>query len=216
LTISYDEDYSKTSSFFGDDPEATLVRFLDRLDPSLPVLDIGAGQGRNALFAAGKGYKVDALEPSRKGAGQIMRHATGRNLKLNVIQKGFADHLPEDLPYGGIFVFGLFPDVPWPIIHAVIRKIRSWTAPGSLVWCTGFTTEDPAFPGVSESWQHIGPNSYQAPDGRVRTYLEQDQILSLFESHFVLHHWEGLGPEHRHGDGAPERHGKFEVVLKSP
>ena len=29
----------------------------------------------------------------------------------------------------------------------------------------------------------------------------------------AVHLWEGLGPEHRHGDGSPERHGKVEAVL---
>jgi hypothetical protein len=29
-----------------------------------------------------------------------------------------------------------------------------------------------------------------------------------------LHHWEGMGPEHRHGDSPMERHAMTEVVFQ--
>ncbi len=36
----------------------------------------------------------------------------------------------------------------------------------------------------------------------------------LFVKLEVVHTWEGLGQEHRHGDGPTERHGLAEAVLR--
>ncbi len=44
----FDSAYADTRDLFGGGPESTLVRFADMLDPERPVLDIGAGQGRNS------------------------------------------------------------------------------------------------------------------------------------------------------------------------
>jgi hypothetical protein len=95
----------------------------------------------------------------------------------------------------------------------LVDKVDRWSRPGTLVWITGFTTKDPAYPHLRATWTTVEANSFESPEGRVRAYLEPGQVLELFAQYSVLHHWEGLGPEHRHGDGPPERHGKFEAVL---
>ena len=50
----FNEAYARVDGLFGGEPERTLVRFADRLDRRRPVLDVGCGQGRNALWLAGQ------------------------------------------------------------------------------------------------------------------------------------------------------------------
>ena len=62
-------------------------------------------------------------------------------------------------------------------------------------------------------------NSFRVEGKGWRSLLEPGEIATLFEEHLppaseVLHHWEGFGPEHRHGDGPLERHGMAELVLR--
>ena len=44
--------------------------------------------------------------------------------------------------------------------------------------------------------------------------IEPGELVQLFPGFSVLHSWEGLGPEHRHGDGPVERHGRAEAILR--
>lgn len=211
--MNYDKQYAEVDALFGTEPEATLEPHLTHLPPGLPVLDIGAGQGRNALFLAGRGISVHALEPSRVAAQSISRSATKSDVPLKLFTESFERFTPPVELYGGVLTFGIWPDIPWPAIHRLVEVINRWTDPGSLVWATGFTVDDPAYHAHKAAWATIGPHSYQNSEGGVRTYFEPGQMLELFPGYQALHHWEGLGPEHRHGNDPPERHGRFEAVL---
>ncbi|RLE19843.1 MAG: hypothetical protein DRJ61_02040 [Acidobacteria bacterium] len=212
--MDYDEQYSEVEALFGTSPERSLERFSGRLKRGSTVLDIGAGQGRNALFLARRGITVHALEPSGVAAAELVRTAEAEALNIEVFPTTFESFAPPVETYAGILIFGLMPDLGRDAIHTLVVKIDRWGDPGTLVWLTGFTTEDPAYPYHRTSWTTVGPNSFLSPAGRIRTYLEPGEILHLFEELSPLHHWEGQGPEHRHGNGPIEHHGLFEVVLR--
>jgi tellurite methyltransferase len=222
----YDRTYASTTDVFGAEPEDTLLRFVDQLDPAAPVLDIGAGQGRNTIAVARAGLQVHALDPSRVGLTALEHRAQGESLTVETILGSFEDHATPAGSYGGVLAFGLIPDLTWDAVRRLRERSVAWLAPGGLLFVTGFTTEDPALPRFRADWREIRPNSFADPSGRgagpespgerVRTYLEPDQLLELFAGLDVLLHREGLGPEHRHGDGPPERHGRFEGVFRRP
>src|SRR6202044_4035286 len=52
-----------------------------------PVLDIGAGTGRNALALARRGHPVDAVERTQKFADMIRAEAQGEALGVRIIQR---------------------------------------------------------------------------------------------------------------------------------
>ena len=212
----YDEAYRQTPAFFGDAPDSVLGDFIRILDPSLRVLDVGCGQGRNALFLARRGFGVTAIDPSPVAVGQVDRVASRHGLDVRAQVGGFEEVDLRGAEFGAVMVFGLIPDLPGSQIRPLIGWARSHVAPMGTLWLTGFTTEDPAFRHHREAWSRLSHNSYIGPDGTVRTYLERDEILELVPDHEVVHHWEGLGPEHRHGDGPTERHGRFEVIFRIP
>ncbi|MBO0865925.1 MAG: class I SAM-dependent methyltransferase [Mycobacterium sp.] len=72
---------------FGTQPDARVWALAgEAADPrAYPVLDIGAGTGRNALALARRGHPVDAVEISPKFA-QIMRYQT-ESLDIRVIER---------------------------------------------------------------------------------------------------------------------------------
>lgn len=212
--MTYDDDYSRTESLFGCEPERILVKHLDLLEPHSLVLDVGAGQGRNSIPLSQIGHSVHSLEPSEVAAESLRKISSDQNLSLEVFPESFQTHCPPCTTYAGIMVFGLIPDLDWNSIRVLLEKIRVWSRPGTVLWITGFTVQDPALSFFRRNWQEVEANSFQGPQGQFRTYLSLNQVLSLFPSCTPLFHWEGLGPPHTHGDGNSERHGKFEAVLQ--
>jgi 2-polyprenyl-3-methyl-5-hydroxy-6-metoxy-1,4-benzoquinol methylase len=211
--MSYDESYARVPEFFGAEPDELLVEHGALIGIDLPVLDVGAGQGRNALYVARLGHAVDALQPSATGARQIAETARATGLPVRVLQQGFEDFLHPAHAYGAVLAFGVIPDLTREQVGTFLDRARGWTARGGLLFLTGFTTEDPSLAHWREQNQ-VGAVSFVDGTGRIRTFLEPGEVLRLTRGFTPVFHREGLGPEHRHGDGPPERHGRFEVVLR--
>jgi SAM-dependent methyltransferase len=66
---------------YGAEPNAFLVSVTDAI-PQGPVLCIGEGEGRNALFLASRGYEVEAVDISAVGLAKARALAEERHLTL--------------------------------------------------------------------------------------------------------------------------------------
>ena len=211
---NFDSEYSATPDLFGAEPESSLARFANRLDPSRTLLDVGCGQGRNSLYLARRGLTVDALDPSQVAVEQVGRAAAAHDLPIRTIQGTFQDLGDTGRDYSGIFVFGLIPVLTRLQIGELVRAVDTHLGRGGHLWITAFGTWDPDYPLRAADWVEEDRNSFRSPDGRLRTYLESGELVALFPGLETIHSWEGLGPEHRHGDGPVERHGMAEAVLR--
>ncbi|HYI92190.1 MAG TPA: class I SAM-dependent methyltransferase [Bryobacteraceae bacterium] len=69
---------------FNQHPNAFLVRMTNGLSPG-KALDVGMGQGRNALYLASKGWTVTGFDPSKVGVETARRQAGAKRLALKAI-----------------------------------------------------------------------------------------------------------------------------------
>lgn len=213
---SFDAAYRRSDRYFGDGPEKLLVEYREILDPGRPVLDVGAGQGRNALYLAGAGFEVDAVDPSAEAVRATSEAARREALTMRVVKAGFEELGPQAAgrTYGTICLFGLIPLLTRPQIELLMDKVKEWSDAGTVLFVTAFTDADPSFAGCSAAWRRIARNSFQDRQGVVRTFLAAGEAVALFPGFEILHHREGPGPEHRHGDGPVQRHELVELVLR--
>ena len=75
-------------SLFGIHADARILALCQPLDasPLCPILDFGAGTGRNTLALARLGYSVDAVEITPRFAEAIQRNAEREGLSVRVVQ----------------------------------------------------------------------------------------------------------------------------------
>jgi len=86
MKIPFWEDTYKDDSIstFGIQPNATIDEFQHLFDKSWSVLDVGCGDGKNALYLAGLGYEnVDAFDLSDNAIAKLNRLAVAKNILLN-------------------------------------------------------------------------------------------------------------------------------------
>ncbi len=57
----YDRVYHGENPYWGLSPSSLAVRLAERLTLGVRILDLGSGEGRNALFLAAKGFVVTAV-----------------------------------------------------------------------------------------------------------------------------------------------------------
>lgn len=103
-TVDWDKRYREGFYDGATEPNPLLQRFWNTI-PKGPVVDIAMGNGRNALFLAGKGYKVYGLDRSSEAlkiAGETMA-AKGQGISLLL---GDANDLPfKGGSMAGVMVF---------------------------------------------------------------------------------------------------------------
>lgn len=81
MSSSYDA-YYQIENYFGDAHPA-LISFFQDIQPEGRILDIGCGQGRNALPLARLGYEVTGVDSSRVGISQMLKVAASENLSID-------------------------------------------------------------------------------------------------------------------------------------
>jgi len=116
----WDERYGTDEYVYGVEPNDFLRAEAHRIPPG-PVLCLGEGEGRNAVFLAGLGHQVTAVDLSIEGLRKAERLARQRGVSIETIQADLATfELGRDRWSG---IVEIFAHVPPPIrqrIHAQI------------------------------------------------------------------------------------------------
>ena len=212
--MTYDKTYSETKNVFGIEPEQILNNFVDKIDKTGPILDIGVGQGRNSIFLAKKGFSIDAIDPSQIAIETIINISEKENYNIIAYQNSFDEFVPKYNSYSAILIFGLIQILDWKSINSLISIIDKWVTKGSLIFITAFSKNDASYSKYSEEWNEVEKSSFSDNNGNYRTFLEQNEILNLFKNYSVIYHWEGLGPKHQHGNNSIEQHELITLVVE--
>jgi SAM-dependent methyltransferase len=78
----WDERYSTTEFIYGTEPNSFLKNELDKLNPG-KILLLGEGEGRNAVYAAQNGWKVDAVDFSTKAKEKALQLALENDVQIS-------------------------------------------------------------------------------------------------------------------------------------
>lgn len=98
MAYDYDKLYGETHEALGQ-PTAIFVDFFDQLEQQeAHVLDVGCGQGRDALFIARKGHRVVGVDISPNGIRDLKNAAEKESLAVNGVVADIATYTP-----GGMF-----------------------------------------------------------------------------------------------------------------
>lgn len=126
----WDERYSSSDLAYGEAPNDFLAHMADRLPASGRALDIGAGEGRNALFLASRGLDVLAVDQSEVGMQKARRLATERGLMLRTRAVDLQDFDAEVNSFD--VVSSIFVHLPTALRAAVYARVGAWLKPGGV------------------------------------------------------------------------------------
>ncbi len=135
MNNQWDQRYSTEEFVYGREANSFLAKSLEPLKPGKILLP-GEGEGRNAVYAAGRGWKVDAFDQSSVGAEKAGRLAREKGVQINYKACGL-----EEYPFKkGIYdVVGLvYFHAPGPVRKLLHQKVLEALKPGGLVILEGF------------------------------------------------------------------------------
>ncbi len=124
----WNERYAGDDLVYGQAPNEFIAAMSDRVALTGKALDIGAGEGRNALFWASRGLNVLAIDQSEVGMHKAQRLAAERGLTLRT---RVADLQDLDVEHESIDVISAtFVHLPAALRASLHRRVCSWLRPG--------------------------------------------------------------------------------------
>lgn len=98
--------YSAEEFVYGKQPNDFLKSYIDSA-PQGKILLPGEGEGRNAIYAAQKGWIVDAFDSSKTAMEKALRFAREMNVKINYTTEDLLFCNPKTDYYNAVGVFFL-------------------------------------------------------------------------------------------------------------
>ena len=129
----YEELYRSDEYFWGTEPADFLEKLIAVKPPcpGIKVLDIGCGEGKDAVYMAQKGYDVTAFDLTESGIRKTIRLAAERGTKLNAYTADIND-FETDETFDIIYSTGTIQYLADENIPGFFEKIGKMTRPHGL------------------------------------------------------------------------------------
>jgi len=119
----WDERFGVEEFVYGVEPNDFLRAEAHRI-PEGRVLCVAEGEGRNATFLAGLGYRVTAVDFSVEGLRKTERLASARGVSVELVQADLASYVPEADAFSGVVsIFAHTPAEARRHLHALVPTI---------------------------------------------------------------------------------------------
>ncbi|PPF11556.1 SAM-dependent methyltransferase [Rathayibacter sp. AY1E4] len=120
--------YADSDRIWSGRPNATLVGLVGSLPPGR-ALDLGAGEGADALWLASLGWRVTGLDLSETALGRARAAAAERGADVDFVQADLAEDWPVVGEFDLVTASFLHSMAEFPRID-VLRRAASVVAPG--------------------------------------------------------------------------------------
>ncbi len=167
----WDKRYSRPSFVFGKSPVRFLAENYEYIPYEGTVLDMGMGEGRNAVFLAQKGYRVTGVDISSVGVKKAYMLAEEFGVKFKGVVASLNDYKIVPASYDAIICF-------YYVDRSLIEKMKTWLKPGGIIMYEAYTTNQ--------------VKNKKSPEYNPDYYLKEQELLTMFPGMRVLKYEEPL------------------------
>lgn len=133
VAADYDDRYNTKEYYWGLKPNRICYDIMKILPPIKPyrVLDIGCGEGKDAVFFAKCGYTVTAFDISEQGIEKAKRLAEYNKVEVKLFKADIFDYRP-DTEYDIIFSSGVLHFLPRTERENFCGSLKSHTSESGI------------------------------------------------------------------------------------
>ncbi|MBQ7774699.1 MAG: methyltransferase domain-containing protein [Lachnospiraceae bacterium] len=129
----YEEKYKTEAYYWGLKPNNLCYEIMQLMPPTKPyrVLDIGCGEGKDAVFLARNGYIVTAFDLAETGLEKAKRLAKANRVEVDFFRADVNDFVPQ-AEFDIIFSSGVFHYIEAEQRKRLIDSLKEATAPQGI------------------------------------------------------------------------------------
>lgn len=178
MVKNYEEIYSKDELYWGSNP-SDLVKRFGELAPAGAALDLGMGEGRDALYLAGLGFSVTGVDSTRSGVFKCNDLARRKGLTVRAVTGDVRELKIPKNRYALIVAINLFQFLSKTDAQKVIDKAITGLKRGGLFVCESFTVDDPHYKAHLKSSKQVAPGTFLDAAGNIYSLYEYGEILRM-------------------------------------
>lgn len=133
-SVDWDQKYAATELVWGAGPNRFLAPEIAHLLPG-KALDLGCGEGRNAIWLAERGWEVTGVDFSEVGLEKARRLAAERGVEVEWMHADLLEYRPTPGFFDLVIVF--YIQLPAAQLRAVMKKAVAALAPGGTLVVVG-------------------------------------------------------------------------------
>ncbi|MEE2670151.1 MAG: class I SAM-dependent methyltransferase [Bdellovibrionota bacterium] len=163
---AWDQRYSQRNYIYGKDPVRFLAENYDFIPAESRILDMGMGEGRNAVFLAQKGHFVTGIDISSVAIKKARSLAKEFGVKIKTILGSLTKYKIPDESFDAIICF-------YYVDRDLTEKMQKWLKPGGILLYEAHTTREFEKKNRKETQKY----SY---------YLKPQELLTMFPQMTIL------------------------------
>ncbi len=165
----WDKRYSKRTYVYGKAPAKFLAENYDYIPEESKVLDMGMGEGRNAVFLAQKGHKVTGIDISSVAVKKARNLAKEFGVKIKTVVGTLTKYKIPDESFDAIICF-------YYVDRELNEKIQKWLKPGGLLIYEAYTLKE----------------YLKNKNGKINYFLKEKELLTMFPNMTILKYEEPI------------------------
>ena len=182
-------------STFAKGPTSDLAEYYGLIPVPSTILDVGCGEGRNAIFLAEQGHIAEGFDLSAAGVAKSQAIAQAKGVDVRFWQQDIADFVFEKT-YDVILSHGVLHLPHKDVRDAFIQRAQENTLAGGLHFIGIFTNRVPAAPDLA-AFTH--------------SLFDVGELPAKYRGWEILHHFEGtFWDEH---PGSPRHQHAYERII---
>ncbi|MEI5908164.1 class I SAM-dependent methyltransferase [Bacillus spongiae] len=209
----WNKKYSEVNQLWGLKPKATLTQYVNLISKEGKVLDLGMGEGRNALYLASLGFEVQGVDISDKAIQRCNRFAKEKGLLIDSHVRDLREFKIEKQSYSLIIlsnVLNFFNDME---ISEILHKAKNGLIAGGLIYINTFDISDPGYEKHKEKYKEISTNTFLNPITKNSMhYFTKSELEDHFNGYKPITSSQTFSLDLGHGE--PHYHGIIELLLQ--
>ena len=191
IKTNYEKWYEGEEYFWGIEPAELCFELMKLIPPKkeICVLDIGCGEGKDAVFLAEKGYNVTAFDITENGIRKTRKLAEENNVKIDAYIDDINDFTTDKL-FDIIYSTGTIQYLRDDEKKHFFEKVKKLTKPNGINWFNVFV--DKPFIPLPPDWDE---NEKMWVSGELFMYYPEWKFERIDEVIFTCH---SSGVPHKH------------------
>ncbi|MFS0762242.1 class I SAM-dependent methyltransferase [Peribacillus phoenicis] len=207
----WEKEYRNVDSLWGFNPNDILSQYVEMLPENGEVLDIGIGEGRNALFFAEQGFAVEGIDISETAVERCLELSKEHNLNVNAKVQDINSFEIEPNKYSLIILSNVLNFFPDNEIKNIIDKVKIGLQKNGFVYINVFDDKEPGRKKAPERYEQLAEHTfYNENSNMFLHYFTRSELEGFFTDYKTICLSQSYSLDITHGQ--PHFHSTLEIM----